>query len=333
MKFDTITHFSRPDRVIGERLHVIVPIINSPRYRVRWKHVEDQIKRVLEAGAVCHIIECAFGQRAFVVPVPEDNCDDNADLHVWHVRTPHELWLKENLINVALTKLPACADYIAWIDADVRFARDDWADETIHQLQHYKIIQMFSWYLDLNHDCEPIGKPRPGFMNRYLNPDLPPCDDRYHSGKGSKAQPGAPGLCWASRRKTLNDLGGLMDWQILGSADMHMAHALVGKLADALRPEYDRGYTDPMYEWQNRASISVGPQWVGMMKGLALHHFHGKKSLRQYGKRDLILIRNHFDPALDLKRDIQGVYQLTGHNPQLRDDVRKYFHARNEDSL
>jgi hypothetical protein len=38
------------------------------------------------------------------------------------------------------------------------------------------------------------------------------------------------------------------------------------------------------------------------------------------------------DPDLDLKRDWQGLWQLTDHNPELRDGLRAYARLRDEDS-
>ena len=37
------------------------------------------------------------------------------------------LWQKERLLNVALGRLPADCDQVAWLDCDVIFAAQDWA--------------------------------------------------------------------------------------------------------------------------------------------------------------------------------------------------------------
>jgi hypothetical protein len=38
-----------------------------------------------------------------------------------------------------------------------------------------------------------------------------------------------------------------------------------------------------------------------------------------------------FDPDLDLIRDYQGLWQLSGRNPKLRDGLRAYAKMRKED--
>src|SRR5690348_15719817 len=134
--------FSRPDR-LHDPLYVICPIFNATRYRSRWRLYEDFAKHVHEAGAVLITVEAAFGERDFVVT----QADDPFDVQL---RTQSELWLKEKMINIGFMRAAAFgAKYLAWIDGDTHFSRNDWADETLHQLQHYNFVQMWSQYQDL----------------------------------------------------------------------------------------------------------------------------------------------------------------------------------------
>jgi hypothetical protein len=50
-----------------------------------------------------------------------------------------------------------------------------------------------------------------------------------------------------------------------------------------------------------------------------------------YCDRWKILRDNDYDPSTDIVRDWQGVWQLAGNKPRLRDDIRAYFRTRNED--
>ena len=61
-------------------------------------------------------------------------------------------WHKENLVNLGIARLPRDSRYVAWVDADLTFARHDWVQETIQQLQHYPIVQMFAEAHDLGPD-------------------------------------------------------------------------------------------------------------------------------------------------------------------------------------
>jgi hypothetical protein len=328
--------FERHDRV-NEPLHVIAPIYNPGRWRTRWKLFEDFAKRCSEAGAILHVIEAAFGNRDHVL-IPQDTAThfDGEYEHI-RVRTGHELWLKENLINVAVSKLPSDWKYVAWVDADVTFARDDWADETIHQLQHYSFVQMWSQYQDICPDYQSIGMQR-SFMDCYMNggpssvgKNKPPSYPYYYGDTAGRGYPGAPGLAWACRRDAWDAVGGLFDFGILGAGDWYMAHAMIGRYEKVIRMRGSKRFNDLMFEWQARCEKHIKRN-VGVVKGLALHHFHGRKALRQYKTRDEILIENKYDPDYDLKRDWQGVYQLTDRSIGLRDGIRKYFRQRNEDA-
>src|SRR6266496_395544 len=105
--------FHRPDG-ISDPLYVITPVFNSPRYRTRWKHYLNFEKHVLQSGAILFTIEASFGEReeVFVEVVSERHT-------IIHVRTKHEIWIKENLINLAIQRLPADWKYVAWIDGDI----------------------------------------------------------------------------------------------------------------------------------------------------------------------------------------------------------------------
>lgn len=296
------------------KLYVVTPIINPCRYQSRYKLYQDFCKMVADAGAILFTVEVAFGNRPFVVT------EEGNPRHV-QLRTWSELWHKENQINLGIQRLPQDWEYVAWIDADVSFARPDWVRETIHQLQHYHVVQMFSVAHDLgpNHDA---FQKHYGFAYSYLN-----------NLKGNKDYSNwHPGFAWAARRGAINDLGGLIDYAILGAADRHMAFSLIGRGKATIHSKLQGGYAQELGLWEERAEKYVRRN-IGYVPGLLCHYWHGKKRDRRYRERWEVLVRNNYDPDLDLKRDWQGLYQLTDRNIQLRDDLRDYFRSRNEDSI
>lgn len=325
--------FSRPDR-IADPLYVITPLFNSRRFRSRWKLYEDFAQEVHSRGAILHTIEVAFGARDFVVT-------DQVNSRHTRMRTMHEIWLKEQTINLAVQRLPSDWKYVAWVDADVTFARPDWADETKHLLQHHPVIQMWSQLHDMDSKHELMGTCTSfadGWVRGLLDNPAPTTPTYQYPSRqrGGRSYPGAPGLAWAMERDAWNQLGGLIDCCILGAGDWYMAYALIGHLDKVIPAEMNANLVAKLREWENRAKTS---KWherpiagnLGVMSGVAFHHWHGPKVLRRYKSREKILYRNDYNPDTDLKVDSQGLYQLTGRCPELRRDIQRYFSERDED--
>lgn len=126
-------------------LDVVAVVSNPVRYRSRYDLFRAFEAHAQESGARLTIVEAAFANRPFEVTRPDN------PRHV-QVRTPYEYWMKENLVNLGIARLPRDARYVAWVDADLTFARHDWVQETLQQLQHYSIVQMFAEAHDLDPD-------------------------------------------------------------------------------------------------------------------------------------------------------------------------------------
>lgn len=314
---------------LNETLYVVAAISNPWRYHSRYALYYDFEKHMAESGAKLLTVELAYGRRLHTVTQANNP---------WHLqlRTSHELWHKENLINLGIQKLPPDWRYVAWIDADVTFARPDWVMETLHRLQHYDVLQLFSEAQDLSPDSEPLQRHR-SFVWCYqeLEEDVPDNNSVYdfftkRTNRGYVAW--HPGFAWAARREALDHVGGLIDFAPLGAADNHMAKALLGQVARSYHPNITDTYKKWLNRWQNNA-VKYIRRNIGYVPGLLLHNWHGKKKDRRYWDRWRILVDNNFCPESDLKRDVQGVWQLTDRSIALRDGIRNYFAKRGEDSI
>ena len=297
-------------------LHVATAYVNPLRWRARRLHM-NRFRQHMQASlnVVLHAGELAYGDRPF-----EATGDDPYDVQL---RTSHELWHKENVLNLVVQRFPPDWEYGAIVDCDFHFARPDWALEAIHQLQHFDFVQLFSSYADLSAEYRPY-RIMPSFAWVYHQERWRP------PAKGYAKSSGATGGAWAFRRKAFDAVGGLLDISILGSADWHMAFGLAGMVNTAPESKLcSLPYMEAIQNWQDRASILK--QNIGYIENHAIHFFHGSKTLRGYGNRWKILRDHNFDPQADIARDWQGVWQLAGNKPRLRDDIRAYFRSRNED--
>lgn len=314
-----------------DRLYVVTMLENPLRWRARYANYHRFEAMVAASGAILYTCEIAYGDRPFEVTSPEN------PRHL-QLRTPDEIWHKENALNLTMARLPASWNKVAWIDADVQFARGDWAQETLQLLEHYDFIQMFSHAQDLTFDYAP-GNVSDGFVSSWLARQPAPHDREFGANRfpdsgysyGGGKKWAHPGFAWAARRSALDAVGMLIDWAILGSGDWHMACALIGHVERSLNPAYTETYKQLCREWQARAERSIRRN-IGFMPGLVNHFFHGSKKNRAYDTRARFLVEAAFDPGRDIFRDSQGLWRLRPENVKLRDGIRAYNRMRDEDA-
>ena len=310
--------------------YVIAVMTNPERYKTRPRLFSEFQARMEKYGAKLFVVEGAFGDREFEVTNPFES------RHI-QVRTDSELWLKENLINIGISRLPSNWKYVAWIDGDIDFVRPDWMEETVHELQHHPVVQLFEDAVDLgpNHEIMTTTK---GFAYCYKNgvshANIVSKDGKtedkyyYYGGKGLYWH---PGYAWAATREAINTMGGLFDHGILGAGDHHMACSLIGEGERSIPAGVHPNYKHVVLAWQERA-LRLHKN-IGYVKGTIYHYWHGKKRDRKYKDRWAILIDNKVDPTKDVHKDWQGVWSLYPGHEDLRNQLRDYFQSRNEDSI
>jgi hypothetical protein len=273
-------------------------------------------------------------------------------------RAKSVLFHKENILNEVIRTWPRDWKYGAYIDGDFSFIRHDWAIEAIKQLQHHPFVQLFSMYTSLtakgHGGARASGAGSLSFAATYIDnghrlPSTAVPGGWSHnvspnSGGAVSSAPtkqpapawipvGATGGAWAFTREAYEAVGGLMDHCILGHADWFMAFGLVSQPTRGCLAlsQYHPNYTAMIEAWQSRAKALNSN--IGVVDGFAVHHFHGDIKRRGYETRDQILVDHVFDPIADLRRNAHGIFELTHEKPALRDSIRRYFFARNEDAI
>src|SRR6266704_546709 len=96
-------------------LYVVTAVSNYERYKSRYRLYRDFEKRCLDAGAKLYTVEAAFGER------PHEVTNRDNPQHI-QLRTSSQLWHKEQMINIGISRLPSDWKYMAWVDCDVVFA-------------------------------------------------------------------------------------------------------------------------------------------------------------------------------------------------------------------
>ena len=271
------------------------------------------------------VVELSFGG-------PFELRPEDAEVLV-QVRGGDVLWQKERLLNLALTRVPATCDKIAWLDCDVVFADPAWAARASRALDDVPLLHLF----DERHDA-----PRDGALDRTDSGELPGATRSmlyWMTVKGvpvehlllrGRTRGSTNGLAWASRRAVL-ERHGLYDACILGSGDSAMIAAALGKYELCTRGLFMNARQEAHYLAWARPYFDTIRGRVGHIAGRVHHLWHGDAARRQYGERDRALSPFGFDPFRDIVLDASGSWRWGSEKNALHDFIRRYFASRQED--
>jgi hypothetical protein len=316
-----VDHHKHHELEANNTLYVVGVCSNPARWHSRYRIAREWIKHMVGTPNVhLIVVEGRFGDRHFEL-TPDEIVYDHLKVNL-----SSEAWVKESLTNIGLRyAIAVCnAQNLCWTDMDVFFRDEHWAQEALHQLQTYPVIQPWQ-------DCADLG-PHGGISRHFRS-------FGYQHAKGIKKQthPSQPyeyahtGFSWCCTRGFWENVLGLMDFPILGSADHHMGFAMTGEVDKTIHLGMQPSFFELCREWQQRA-LQVTQGEVGFSVGRIEHWFHGPKNRRYYRERWQILVDNKFDPKIDLRKDSQGVITLVG-KPRLEHAIIKYNRARLEDSI
>lgn len=294
-----------------EPLYVILPYFNFCGFKSRRRLFIDFVERNKDVKGVRFVVSEVIGP----APLPK--------LSVWkHIktRTRCQVWLKESIINMASTHLPSDWKYVSWIDADILFLNQNWVQDTKDSLSYYDIVQLFQTAVNMGPRGEAMKTDKSfGYMHSRSGTPYTPSDKYgfWH-----------PGYAWACTRGAWNKMGCLLDWAILGSADRHMALAMIGQAENSCPGNVHANYKNMLVEFQKKC---VGLK-LGNIDGTILHEWHGRIEDRKYKERWDILTKHQFDPNNDLCLTKDGIIQLVDNGVRMQSDLSSYFLGRKEDS-
>ncbi|MEM9188357.1 MAG: hypothetical protein AAGF12_04240 [Myxococcota bacterium] len=242
------------------------------------------------------------------------------------------LWHKERLLNVGLEALPAECDKVVWLDCDILFEEPAWVEQTVSLLERFVMVQPFSMTVRLKPEETsvdvsdlPVGNAEHELLHSFgfgWHARGPASIDRY-------LDHGHSGYAWAGRRAVLRKHG-FYDANVLGNADLNMAHAMGGGYESIRSERLSIKAQRHLERWAEAFHAEVRGS-IGYVPGLLRHLWHGNKSDRLYDRRLTILVEEDYDPAEDLAIDEQGVYRWATDKPRLHRWCEDYFALRRED--
>jgi hypothetical protein len=300
---------------IEEKLHVIAVISNPCNFKIRYKLANEFIKRIeKEHNVILYIVELAYKDNNFEIT------NSNNKKHL-QLRCEIPLWHKENMVNLGVKYLlPNNWKAVAWIDADIEFENAHWASDALKLLKGGKdFIQLFTHAIDMDFNKQ--------IMNTFTGFGY------QHSKNFKKGQFNNywhPGFAWACNKKAYNQLGGLLEYGILGSGDNIMCHSFIKKGPESLKKGLSETYVNLIKRFQD----NIKSLKLGYVPGTIIHYLHGKKENRNYCGREDILIKYQYDPNTFIKKNAQGLLIPSENCPKdFLKDIMDYFLSRNEDEI
>lgn len=311
-------------------LWAITTFFNPAGFQTKPRNLNLFSKRLKEQGVKLLVMELSFADQQ--TPIPSDCADI-----VVRLSSDSVLWQKERLLNLALRYLPPDCDKVVWLDADILFENNLWAQQAALLLDRYKIVQpyqMAAWLTEggeYRWQTEALYRTKlrslPGVAyavckvgkqaeNMIARPDL------LH-----------PGFAWAARRDLL-ETHGFYDKFVLGGGDFVMMLAMYSGAAALANPSVSSSLSpkqlEDMTSWMNSFYETVAGN-VGYVDGTVFHLWHGNLSDRKYVERYGILRDFGFDPTTDIDLDGHECWRWSSEKPELHRQVTAYFSGRKED--
>jgi hypothetical protein len=302
-------------------LWVVTSYFNPAGYRTHLPKYRLFRERI---GSPLLTVELAYGTDFALGP-------EDADC-LLRFRSDDVLWQKERLLNLAMDALPNHCRFVAWVDADVVFARSDWAEKTREALDTYPLVQPYGRVHDLPAGAEPAPSSVGETLLTRASLGALIQDRPFDPAKTATNMAGvcSPGHAWAATRALVEETG-LYDRMIVGSGDNAMAMAAIGH-AEAVVDSYRMNQAEARHyrRWAARFHAAVGGR-VGYVPGDLYHLWHGDLSDRGYDLRFPGLAPFRFDPERDIALDENGAWKWASDKPELHAYVASYFWSRKED--
>ena len=239
---------------------------------------------------------------------------------------PQRIWVKENLINLAVRNhLPNDWNYMSWMDSDIYFFNKDWVNQSIELLETNDIIQMFDFSLDQNNPKSQSNATfNVGYINAFMNQN-----DLFirefslkHAGYG-----------WAMNKKFYEKIGGLWEFNIIGSGDTIIARSATQNLSREeilikgnLNIIYSSKYADQLCEYYDKFKGCK----FSFVKSQIYHFFHGKNHHKLYVERHEILKHHKFETSM-IKYDENGIIYTDKEDLSLH--IENYMNYRENDGV
>jgi hypothetical protein len=298
---------------------VITVFFNPAGYSSLLKNYFIFAEQLKRQGIKMITVECAFNGGPFYIP-------EGSNVH--RLKSNSIMWQKERLINFGVSRLPDNCKYYAWVDCDVLFQSEDWAEQAVEKLQKSDVVQLFKkvYYMPkdmLSYDGSKIPNVQSVIWQWKIHKNW------LERRRSRELHFSAPGFAWAAKRESFEDIGGLYDKNIIGSGDTFFVdcylnswdiHGFASKFNDNMKVDLNK--------W--RDAVQAKNLVLDYVPVDICHLWHGSLKNRKYMDRHDIILNYDYDPQNDVKM-INDVYEWNSDKTGMHNDIKQYFYDRQED--
>lgn len=297
----------------NDTLYLLVSYFNYNSNKSRERNIYSFIEKNSNSKVKIVVIEAIY-----------NNCNQLKDLNAevfLHLKynVKHPISLQDNLINVGIKKLPADWQYLAWIDSDVIFNNENWADNILKELQDKDIVHCFKEADFLNQDGTSSNF---NFLSEcYIHVNNIKYLDEH--------QRSHCGFVWALKRSFYEQIKEIFDYSIIGSNDVVINLLVLKKSLEDyfFNSGYSQEYIDLVTEYYNRKK-EINFTFVD---NKITHLWHGNINNRNYHLRKNILKKYQFNPKQHIIKNKDGIIELTKKGLVMLPYIKNYFELKEKE--
>lgn len=254
------------------------------------------------------------------------------------ISTDHNLWYKEQLLNIIIKDLPNKYKYVVWMDADVIMENKNWLTDTVKEFENgASVVQPFAHckHLTLKDNIQKISEKQIEILELGNEDEVKEIakesllwnsfgyiykNDATLHHLGNYDLHGHVGFVWAAELANLKKVG-LYEKALTGGADHIIAHATVNQMHEKDITEVYISNIDEVKSYMKNW-YRVHGENLSYVKGNLFHLYHGELKKRNYYKRIKEATPQHKKIK---KKDKNGLYVPT---KKAAETYEEYYNQR-----
>jgi hypothetical protein len=302
-----------------DEMCVVTVFFNPAGFSSLLKNYFIFSEKIKQQGLRLITVECAFENSHFYIPEGPD---------VYRLKSNSIMWQKERLINYGASKLPDDCKYYAWIDCDVLFHSDNWAEQACEKLKNADIIQLFKkvYYMPkgmLEYDGSRIPSMQSVIWQWKIHHNW------LQRRRSRELNFSVPGFAWAARRDFFSDLGGIYDRNIVGSGDTFLVDCYLNSWdIHGFSSKFNDNMKSALMDYCKK--LQAKNPVVDYIPVDVSHLWHGSMKNRKYMDRHDVILKYDYDPLKDIILK-DNVFEWATEKTSMHEDIKQYFFDRKED--